>query len=87
MIKVKGIEAQDLEWNYPNPPKFYRKIGKTPNADGVFAVEVFKLKSFNNFTKEAVYVKAKAEKLQSKAQFDQNFNYATPKKRNFETEE
>lgn len=87
MIKVKGIETHDLEWNYPNPPKFYRKIGKTPNADGVFLVEVFKLKSFNNFTKEAVYVKTKNEKLQSKAQFDQNFNYAAPKRRNFETEE
>lgn len=81
MIKVKGIETHDLEWNYPNPPKFYRKIGKTPNADGIFQVEVYKLKSFNNFTKEAVYVKSKVEKMRSTAPAEQKFNYATPKKR------
>ena len=86
MIKVKGIEDHDLEWNYPNPPKFYRKIGKTPNSDGVFQVEVFKLKSFNNFTKEAVYVKSKVEKMRSMAPSEQKFNYATPKKR-FEMED
>lgn len=87
MIKVKGIEAFDLEWNYQSPPKFYKKIGKTPDGDGVFKVEVFKLKSFNNFTKEAVYVKTKNEKMRSKAPSEQRFNYATPKKRIFNMEE
>ncbi len=86
MIKVKGIENHDLEWNYPNPPKFYRKIGKTPNSDGIFQVEVYKLKSFNNFTKEAVYVKSKVEKMRSMAPSEQKFNYTTPKKK-FEMED
>lgn len=87
MIKVKGIESHDLEWNYPNPPKFYKKIGKTPNSDGIFPVEVYKLKSFNVFTREAVYVKAKNEKMRSLAPSDQKFNYANPKKRSFDMED
>lgn len=87
MIKVKGIEDHDLEWNYPNPPKFYRKIGKTPNGDGIFPVEVYKLKSFNNFTKEAVYAKVKNEKMRSTLPSEQKFNYATPKKRGFDMED
>lgn len=87
MIKVKGIETFDLEWNYESPPKFYRKIGKTPDSDGVFKVEVFKLKSFNNFTKEAVYAKTKNEKMRSKAPSEQKIYYGTPKKRTFSIEE
>lgn len=87
MIKVKGIEATELEWNYASPPKFYKKIGKTPDSDGVFKVEVFKLKSFNVFTKEAVYVKAKNEKMRSTLPAEQQFNYATSKKRDYDIED
>ena len=87
MIKVKGIEAIELEWNYASPPKFYKKIGKTPDSDGVFKVEVFKLKSFNVFTKEAVYVKAKNEKMRSTLPAEQQFNYTTSKKRAYDIED
>lgn len=81
MIKVKGIEEKELSWDYDSPPKFYKRIGKTPTADGVFKAEVYKLKSFNNFTKEAVYVKVKNEKLKSKLPVEQSFNTAIPKGR------
>ena len=87
MIKVNGIEEGTLEWNYASPPKFYRKIGKKPDGDGIFAVEVFKLKSFNNFTQEAVYVKTKNEKMKSVLPSEQKFNYATPKKKTFDMED
>jgi hypothetical protein len=87
MIKVKGIESYDIEWNYDSPPKFYRRIAKTPDSDGIFKTEVFKLKSFNNFTREAVYTKSKNEKMRSVLPSEQKFNYATPKKRSFEMED
>ena len=87
MIKVKGVEEVDFELNYDSPPKFYRKIGKKSDVNGVFAVEVYKLKSFNNFTKEAIYVKAKNEKMKSVLPSEQKFNYATPKKTSYQMED
>jgi len=87
MIKVKGVQETEFELNYESPPKFYRKVGKTPDSDGVFKVEVFKLKSFNNFTKEAIYVKAKNEKMRSSLPSEEKFNFATPKKKTFEIED
>lgn len=87
MIKVKGIENSEVVWNYTSPPKFFRKIGKSPDVNGIFLVEVFKLKSFNNFTKEAVYIKTKDEKTKAAVQIEQKFNYASPKKKSYEMED
>lgn len=80
MIRVKGIGNSELSWNYENPPKTFRKVGNRTDIDGNFAVEVFKLKSFNKITKEAVYKKWKDEKLKASEPADLNFNFASPKK-------
>jgi hypothetical protein len=87
MIKIKGIEETDLMWNYESPPKLYKKIAKTPDSDGTFKVEVYKLKSFNLFTKEAVYIKQKGETLKSLMPAEQPFNPVVSKKRSFNIED
>lgn len=86
MIRVKGITEAELNWNYETPPKFYKKVAQKPDENGVFKVEVYKLKSFNRFTKEAVYVKQKNEKLKSQLPDDKAFNFVSTKKR-FEMED
>ena len=86
MIKVKGIETVDFEWNYSTPPRFYKKISKNPDEAGFFVAEVFKLKSFNNFTQEAIYAKVKNEKLKS-TNLQEQFNLEIPKKTTFQMED
>lgn len=82
MIKVLGIDPDKaLTWDYDSPPKFYKKVANKTDANSNFNVEVFKLKSFNKFTKEATYVKQKDQKLKANEPLD-NFNYATPKNKN-----
>jgi hypothetical protein len=82
MIKVKGIEeGKELTWEYDSPPKFYRKVGSKTDSNGNFTMEVFKLKTFNKFSKEAIYVRQKDQKIKAKDPAD-NFNFATPKNKN-----
>lgn len=87
MIKVKGIGDTELSWNYETPPKTFRKVGSRIDADGNFVVEVYKLKSFNKITKEAVYKKSKNEKAKALEPSDIGFNFAAPKKRDNHEEE
>lgn len=87
MIKVKGIENETITWDYPSPPKFYKRVSPRPDEKGQFKVEVFKLKSFNVFTKEAVYVKQKNQKMASTLASEQKFNFAIPKSKNYDIED
>jgi hypothetical protein len=86
MIKVKGIGENTLEWNFEAPPKYYRKVAQKPDINGVFKVEVYKLRSFNIFTKEAEYIQQRDEKLKSQLPDDKSFNFINTKKR-YETED
>ena len=87
MIKVKGIGDTELSWNYETPPKIFRKVGSKTDADGNFAIEVYKLKSFNKITKEAIYKKSKNEKVKALEPSGMEFNFAAPKKRSNHEEE
>lgn len=66
MVKIKGITKDKLILNYETPPKFYRKISSKPDKNGLFKVEVFKLKKLNTTTGEAIYVKHKEEAVKSR---------------------
>jgi hypothetical protein len=66
VVKVKGITKDELILNYETPPKFYRKVSSKPDKNGLFKVEVFKLKSLNTTTGEAIYTKYKEETVKSR---------------------
>lgn len=80
MIKVKGIGNVNLTWDYETPPKTFRKVSSNPDADGNFSVEVYKLKSFNKVTKEAVYKKCKNEKAKALEPLNTGINFTALKK-------
>jgi hypothetical protein len=87
MIKVKGIGDSELSWNYEKPPKTFRKVASKADADGNFAIEVYKLKSFNKITKEAIYKKAKDEKVKALEPLGTGLGFAALKQRNKHEEE
>jgi hypothetical protein len=82
VITLKGIGREDIKFPVDTPPASYKKVAAKADHKGNFKVEVYKLVNFNAEAKEAFYEKRKDEK--AKVNLDLKFNFATPKKDEFD---